>query len=92
MSVVFESVIKFDRPTGEWSIELIDTVDNRRAICKDLDEYSQKIEEFGQDYGGNIDEVKWSKDENVPPFILDDVRMQMAKHQEEMEKKQEENN
>jgi len=86
MAVVFESVIKFDDKSGKWSIELKDTVDNRTAICNDLDEYSQKVEEFGNDYGGNIEEVKWSKDDNVPPFILDEIRMEMAKHQEEIEK------
>ena len=91
MAVVFESIIKFDNESGDWSIELIDTVDNRSVICKDMDEYSQKVEDFGNDYGGNIDEVKWSKDDNVPPFIMDDVRMQMSKHQEEIEKHKNEN-
>jgi len=91
MAVVFESIVKFDKDSGDWHIELIDTVDNRTTICKDLDEYAEKIEDFGNDYGGNIDEVKWSKDDNVPPFIMDDIRMQMAKQQEEIEKKKEEN-
>lgn len=91
MAVVFESIIQFDRDTGDWSIKLIDTVDNRSAICKDLDEYSKKIEDFGQDYGGNIDEVKWSKEDNVPPFILDDIRMEMAKQEEEIEKEKQKN-
>ena len=89
MAVVFESIVKFNRDSGDWYIELIDTVDNRTAVCKDLDEYAEKIEDFGNDYGGSIDEVKWSKDENVPPFIMDDIRMQMAKHQEEIEKNKE---
>ena len=55
MAVVFTSNIKVD-PDGAWYIILTDTVDNRTAICRDLDEYSQKVEDFGSDYGGNIDE------------------------------------
>jgi hypothetical protein len=85
MGVVFESLIKVDEE-GKWFIELTDTVDGRVAICQDLDEYSQKVEDFGGDYGGNIDEVKWSKDENVPPHTMDEIRLEMAKHQEDIEK------
>ncbi len=85
MAVLFKSIIKFSTE-GKWFIELIDTTDNKVAICKNLDEYSKKVEEFGEEYGGAIDEVKWSKDDNVPPFILDEIRMEMAIHQEELEK------
>jgi hypothetical protein len=85
MAVVFESLIKVNEE-GKWFIELTDTVDARVAICHDLNEYSQKVEDFGADYGGHIDEVKWSKDENVPPHIMDEIRFQMSKQQEELEK------
>ena len=85
MAVVFESLIKINEE-GKWYIELTDTVDGRVAVCEDLDEYSQKVEDFGGDYGGNIDEVKWSKDDNVPPHTMDEIRLEMSKHQEEIEK------
>lgn len=85
MAVIFESRIKIDEE-GKWFVELKDTVDERVAICYDLDEYSQKVEDFGGDYGGNIDEVKWSKDEDVPPHVMDEIRLEMAKHQEDIEK------
>ncbi len=85
MAVIFESVIKID-DEGKWFVELTDTVDGRVAICEDLDEYSQKVEDFGGDYGGRIDEVKWSKDDNVPPHTMDEIRLEMSKHQEELEK------
>jgi hypothetical protein len=88
MGVIFESVIKIDE-TGKWFIELTDTVVNRMAVCNDLDEYSRKVEDFGGDYGGHIDEVKWSKDENVPPHTMDEIRLEMSKHQEEIEKSKE---
>ena len=86
MSVIFESTIKVNEE-GKWFIELKDTVDDRVAICEDLDEFSQKIEDFGADYGGNIDEVKWSKDPDVPPQTLDEIRLEMSKHQEEIKDK-----
>ncbi len=84
MGVVFESLIKVNEE-GKWFIELTDTVDGRVAICHDLNEYSKKVEEFGGDYGGNIDEVKWLKDENVPEYAMDELRVKMAEHRAEIE-------
>ena len=73
MSVIFTSTIKMaDDQT--WYIELKDMVDQRVEICKDMDEYSQKIEDLGSDYGGNIDSVNWYKDDNVPAHVMDTVR------------------
>lgn len=60
-------------------------VDERVAICKDIDEYSQKVEDFGSDYGGNIEAVNWYKDDNVPPYVMDQIRSEMARHQAEIE-------
>ena len=85
MAVVFESLIKIDED-GKWFIELKDTVDERMATCLDLDEYSQKVEDFGADYGGNVDEVRWSKDDDVPPHVMDEIRFEMSRHQEDLEK------
>jgi len=84
MSVVFNAVIKVDEDLN-WFIELTDTVDGRVHNCMDMDEFSQKVEDFGGDYGGNIDEVKWSKDPNVSPQAMDEIREIMAKQQEEIE-------
>ena len=86
MSVVFESTIKMvDGSREEWYVELRDTVDNRVENCYNLSEYSKKVEELGADYGGNIDEVKWMKDDNVPPHVLDTIRFEMSKLQREIE-------
>ncbi len=85
MSVIFESLIKID-DEGKWFIELTDTVNGRMAVCHDLDEYSQKVEDYGGDYGGRVDEVKWTKHEDVPPHTMDEIRLEMSKHQEEIEK------
>lgn len=83
MSVVFESKIKLNPATNGWQIELKDTIDGRVMVCENLEEYQKSIEEMGADYGGNVDEVKWSVAENVPPYFVDEVRLAMAKYQEE---------
>ena len=82
MSVIFESKIKFNLGDG-WFIELTDTVDGRVVNCKDLEELEKKIEEFGADYGGNIDEVKWSSDDNVPQSIINEIRVGLEKFKQE---------
>lgn len=86
MSVVFTSTIKIDEEQN-WYIELKDMVDGRVEICRDMDAYSQNVENFGSDYGGNIESVNWYKDDNVPPYVLDIIRMEMAKHKAEIEEK-----
>ena len=85
--VVFTSIIKVNE-NNEWYIELTDTTDDRVEICKDIDEYKIKFEAMGEEYGGNIDEVKWSQDANVPPQHIDEIRMEMSKLQAEVEEKQ----
>jgi hypothetical protein len=69
----------------DWYIELKDTITGEIEICKDLIEYAKKIEELGTNYGGNIDEVRWSKADNVGPYIMDVVRFEMSKLQREIE-------
>ncbi|MEN4053979.1 MULTISPECIES: hypothetical protein [Sulfurimonas] len=87
MAVVFTSTIKLD-DSDKWFIELKDVTDpddERVEVCFDLDEYETKIEEMGADYGGHIDEVKWLKDDNVPPFVLDEIRLKMAEQRAKIE-------
>lgn len=85
MSAIFESTIKMAQGSREdWYIELKDSVEGTTEICTDLQEYSKKIEELGAEYGGNI-EVKWSKDENVPPYVMDSIRFEMSQLQREIE-------
>ncbi|MCK4737254.1 MAG: hypothetical protein KAT10_01735 [Sulfurimonas sp.] len=86
MAVIFESTIKMVEGSGEdWFIELKDCVDDRVEVCANLAEYSKKVEELGADYGGNIDEVIWMKDDNVPLPIMDTIRFEMSKLQAEIE-------
>lgn len=86
MSVVFTSTIKM-ADDDTWFIELKDMVDMRVEICRDMDEYAQKVEDLGSDYGGHIDSVNWYKDENVPPYVMDIIRAEMAKHQADIEER-----
>jgi len=86
MSVVFESVIKCN-DLGFAYIELKDTVTQKIEICNDLEEFSKRIEELGEDYGGRIDEVKWSADKNVPQSEIDKIKLAMQKYQEDMVEK-----
>ena len=83
MAVIFTSTIKMD---GEnWFIELKDMVDERVAECKNMDEYVAKVEDFGSDYGGNIDSVNWYRDDNVPERVMNEIRQAMADQKAEIE-------
>ena len=87
MSLIFESKIKVD-DNNEWFIELTDTSDGRVEICKNMNEYKEKFEKMGEDYGGNVDQVVWSQDANIPPYHIDEIRQAMAELQTEVEEKQ----
>ena len=84
MAVIFTATIKLD-DSGKWFIELKDETDGRSEICFDMDEFEKNIEKLGDDYGGHIDEVQWGKDENVPPFVMDEIRIIMAEHRAKIE-------
>jgi len=87
MAVIFTSTIKMDDAGEKWFIELKDMVDDRVAVCANMQEYVAKVEEFGNDYGGNIDSVNWYKDDNIPEQIMDEIRFEMSKQQAEIEEK-----
>ena len=84
MAVIFTATIKMDEK-NEWFIELKDETDGRAEICFDMDEFETNIEKLGDDYGGHIDEVKWQKDENVPPVVMDEIRVIMAERRAKIE-------
>ena len=84
MAVIFEATIKNDT-MGGWFIELKDTMDERIEVCKDLDEFEEKIEFLGADYGGHIDEVRWLKDDDLHPHVMDEIRIKMAEKRAKIE-------
>lgn len=85
MAVLFNSIIEPNQ-LGGWQIRLVDTLENEEVICKDVDEYAQKIEEMGMGYGGEI-EVKWAKDELITTEQFNEIEVGMKKFQDELEKK-----
>ena len=87
MSVVFEATIKNrGESSHDWFIELIDTVSSRKEVCNDIEEFSKKIEELGSAYNGQIDQVKWSKDDNITQDQYSEVNAYMRKYQAELNK------
>lgn len=83
-AVVFESVIRTN-PAGRWYIELIDTSEeDKREFCLDIDEFAQKIEEMGAEYGGDV-EVRWGADEEVSQQQINEVRIGIARWEEAQE-------
>lgn len=86
MSVIFTSTIKMDEEQN-WFIELKDMVDESIILCKNMDEYSLHVEELSAKYGGHVDSVNWYKDQDVPAYVMDEIRFKMAelKHLVEQE-------
>ena len=82
--VVIESVIKTN-PLGRWYIELSDTMkEESMEICLDINEYAQKVEMMGEEYGGEV-EVAWSTEDNVTPAQINEVRQQIMAYEAEIE-------
>ncbi len=83
MAVIFESTIK-SNPVGRWYIELRDTEEDVTEFCLDMDEFAQKIEDMGAEYGGDI-EVHWKADENVTQQQMNEVRMEIARWEQKLQ-------
>lgn len=94
MAVKFISHVEQDG-IGGWFIKLTDTLEESEVICKDLDEYAQKIEKLGGEYGGEI-EVVWTRSNLLTPANYQDLEEKMAimqeKYQDEIDKINEKNN
>ena len=81
----FRSMIKA-KPMGGWYIELTETATGESVVCDNLDEYMEKIEEMGAEYGPSM-QVAWSVDPTVDKRIIDayvlEIRGLMKKYQDE---------
>ena len=89
MGGTIESVIK-SNALGRWYIELSDVMkEDDIQICLDINEYAQKIELMGEEYGGNI-EVVWSSEDNVTPEQINEVRQQIMAYEAAREMEQSE--
>jgi hypothetical protein len=81
MAVKFVATIK-ENGLGGWYIELLDTFDGRKAMCKNMQLFEDAIEQMGDEYGGDI-EVEWKKDDNVTYEHFQEVREEMARYQKQ---------
>ena len=84
MSVIFKANIQEDTTTKKWNIKLTDTTDNSEQICNDLEDFFNKLELMGADYGSDI-EVQWSKDKNVSDESFRQIHTQMAEYKDKVE-------
>lgn len=87
--VVIESVIQTNA-LGRWYIELSDTMkEESMEICLDINEYAQKVEMMGEEYGGEV-EVAWSSGDGVTVTQINEVRQQIMAYEAEVEAKNQE--
>jgi hypothetical protein len=84
LEVVFSAHIKKAQNQNGYEIILEDKQSSKVELCKDVEEFSKKIEEMGAIYQGSIDEVRWSKDEDLHPLILDNIRLEMMHIEQEI--------
>ncbi len=86
---MIESIIK-SNPLGRWYIELSDTMkEESMEICLDINEYAQKVEMMGEEYGGEV-EVAWSSDDGVTVEQINEVRQQIMAYEAEVEAQKQE--
>jgi hypothetical protein len=85
--VVIESVIK-SNAMGRWYIELSDSLKEmtpeNRVICLDINDYAQKVEEMGAEYGEEV-QVAWSSADGVTVEQIHEVRQQIMAYEAKLE-------
>jgi hypothetical protein len=83
MAVEFISYVDEDS-LGNWFIELTDTLEDTSVVCKDLNEYKEKIEDLGSKYANDIT-VKWTRSKTLSPRSYEELSTEMEKLQKEYE-------
>lgn len=73
MKVIFEAKIKENTNKG-WYIEVKDTISKKIENCNNLEEFSIVLEKMSREYNGNIDEIKWKVDLDVPSEHIIEVK------------------
>ena len=84
--VIFDATIKMNQDSLGWYIELEDTETTDSFKCVDLKEFEEKLNELTEKYAGRLDEVRWSKDDDVTPFYLNEVRLGLMAMEEQINK------
>jgi hypothetical protein len=90
MEVIFNATIKMnDNDTG-WYIELEDSETGEIEKCDSMEIFEEKLDNMSEKYSGRLDEVRWSKDEDVSPFYLNEVRLGLIAMEEQINREKEE--
>jgi len=89
MEVIFNATIKMNDNKTDWYIELEDSESGNIENCETIDIFEKKLEEMSEKYAGRLDEVRWSKDEDVSPFYLNEVRLGLMAMEEQINKEKE---
>ncbi len=90
MAVKFISHVE-ENNLGNWFITLTDTLQNKSAVCMDMDQYKKNLEELADEYGNDI-EVVWTKSKTLSPQNYQDLNEKMAELQKEYSQEIEELN
>ena len=90
MEVIFNATIKMnDNDTG-WYIELEDSETGEIEKCDSMEIFEEKLDNMSEKYSGRLDEVRWSKDEDVSPFYLNEVSLGLIAMEEQINREKEE--
>ncbi len=84
MEVIFRAHIKKAANQLGYEIVLSDSISGESIVCSDVRDFSTKIEQMGLAYKGTIDQVIWSKDDDLHPLILDNIRLEMMHEEQEI--------
>ncbi|MBL0721853.1 MAG: hypothetical protein JJV88_04655 [Sulfurovum sp.] len=89
MEVIFDATIKMNKNQTDWYIELEDSETGDIENCETINIFEKKLEDMSERYTGRLDEVRWSKDEDVSPFYLNEVRLGLMAMEEQINKEKE---
>ena len=89
MEVIFNATIKMNDSQTDWYIELEDSETGDIENCETIEIFEKKLEDMSEKYTGRLDEVVWSKDEDVSPFYLNEVRLGLMAMEEQINKEKE---
>jgi hypothetical protein len=90
MEVIFDATIKMNDDDTGWYIELEDSDTGEVEKCDSMEIFEEKLDNMSEKYSGRLDEVRRSKDEDVSPFYLNEVRLGLIAMEEQINREKEE--
>ena len=82
MPTPFISTIKLTDDRATWYIDVYDPTADKHIACQDLEAYEQAVVELSSHYPDAQNTVEWQCDSDVPPMMMDDIRLAMLKLEE----------